>query len=125
MVQSAIVDEADIMVHNGTTWVGYLDSDPIMRQVLVIKLIPMVPIVSATEPAATNGQSDKTALKNGDIWINTANLDKYPEIYRWSNAKSAWVQLDLRFKLHDGVLFADARYSTAGANADAATIKTC
>ena len=122
---NSIVDEADIMVHNGTTWVGYLDStSPYYAAGAGDQTDPNGPIVSATEPAATNGQSDKTALKNGDIWINTANLDKYPEIYRWSNAKSAWVQLDSSDQTtSDGVLFADARYSTAGANADAATIK--
>ena len=64
-----------------------------------------------------------TPLKDGDIWINTTNIDKYPEIYRWSNAKQLWVLLDSSDQTtQDGVLFADARWSTAGANSAEGTI---
>ena len=119
---NSIVDEADIMIHNGTTWVGYLDStSPFYAAGAADQTDPEGPIVSATEPTQ---QSDKTALKNGDIWINTANLDKYPEIYKYSTAKGAWVQLDTSDQTtSDGVLFADARWGTAGANSKAGTIK--
>ena len=74
-----IVDEADIMVHNGTTWVGYLDStSPIMRQVLATQTDPNGPNCKCYRIRGYKRPNDKTALKNGDIWINTANLDKYP-----------------------------------------------
>ena len=46
-----IVDEADIMVHNGTTWVGYLDStSPYYAAGAGDQTDPNGPIVSATEP---------------------------------------------------------------------------
>jgi len=121
---NSVVDEADIMIHNGTTWVGYQDtSSPYFAVGAGDKTDPAGPIVSATEPVAATGQSDGTALKDGDIWINTTNIDKYPEIYRWSHAKQLWELLDSSDQTtQDGVLFADARWSTAGANSKEATI---
>jgi hypothetical protein len=73
---NSIVDEVDIMIHNGTTWVGYKDpSNP-----LVVDLGAGIkptdvngPIVAATEPTT---QSDgETALANGDLWINIGDID--------------------------------------------------
>jgi len=118
---NSIVDEVDIMIHNGTTWVGYLDStSPFYASGPADQTDPKGPIVSATEPTQ---QSDKTALKNGDIWVSTTNLDKYPEIYKYSTAKSAWVQLDTSDQTTaDGVLFADARWAAAGADSKQADI---
>jgi len=118
---NSVVDEVDIMVHNGTTWVGYLDStSPFYSASANDQTDPAGPIVSATEPTL---QSDGTALKNGDLWISTASIDKYPEIYKWSGAKSQWIQLDTGDQTtQDGILFADARWSTAGANSAEATI---
>ena len=118
---NSIVDEADIMVHNGTTWVGYLDStSPYYSANTGDQTDPKGPIVSATEPTV---QSDSSALKNGDIWISTANIDSYPEIYKYSSAKSQWIQLDTTDQTtSDGVLFADARWAASGAASDAADI---
>ena len=69
------IDEADIMVHNGTTFKGYLqvysDTDP------------NGPQFSATEPTT---QSDGTALVNNDLWIDTSDLENYPKIYRYNTA---------------------------------------
>ena len=80
---SSITDEVDIMIHNGTTWVGYLDStSPFYDASTAQQTSPAGPIVSATEPLAATGQSDGTALKNGDIWVSTADLDNYPTIYK-------------------------------------------
>jgi len=121
---NSVVDEADIMVHNGTTWVGYLDaSSPYYAVGAGDKTDPAGPIVSATEPAMLTGQSDGTPLRNGDIWINTTNINKYPEVYRWSTAKAKFVLIDSGDQTtQDGILFADARWSTAGANSLEGTI---
>ena len=121
---NSVVDEADIMIHNGTTWVGYQDaSSPYFAAASGDKTDPAGPIVSATEPEALTGQSDGTPLKDGDIWINTTNIDKYPEIYRWSHAKQIWELLDSSDQTtQDGVLFEDDSWSTAGANSKEATI---
>ena len=50
---NSIVDEADIMIHNGTTWVGYQDAtSPYYAASAGDKTDPAGPIVSATQPVA-------------------------------------------------------------------------
>jgi len=104
---SSIVDEIDIMYHNGNTWVGYKNSTA----------YPLTdangPIVAAREPTAN---STNSLLVAGDIWISTADIENYPTIYRRST-DDKWVLLDKTDQTtENGVLFADARYNTAGAN---------
>jgi len=115
------LDEVDIMVHDGSKWVGYLNYAP-----LAGTTDPAGPIVSATAPEKTGGQSDGTDLVEGDIWISTADIDQYgAKIYRWDNAATEWVAIDVTDQTtEDGILFADARYGSSGATGDtAATIK--
>jgi hypothetical protein len=112
---NSIVDEVDIMIHNGTTWVGYKSSNGGFANT-----DPNGPIVSASEPTQ---QSDATALVDGDLWISTASIENYPQIYRYNGLTLRWILLDKTDQTtEDGVLFADARWSTAGSNADAADI---
>ena len=109
---NSIVDEADIMIHNGTTWVGY--QNYVSGSVNFSSTSPDGPIVSATEPTV---QSDGSALVNGDIWVSTADLENYPQIYQYNGDTLKWVLRDSSDQSTDnGVLFADARYNTAGAN---------
>ena len=105
---NSIVDEVDMMIHNGTTWVGYQDSTaPFYDANSADKTDPAGPIVSATEPTK---QSDATDLKNGDIWISTADLENYPKIYKYNATSLKWIALDTADQTtEDGVLFADAR----------------
>ena len=114
---SSIVDEVDMMIHNGTTWVGYQDStSPFYAVASGDKTDPAGPIVTATEPTL---QSDGTALKNGDLWISTADTEAYPKIYKYNGTTLKFVLLDNGDQsTEDGVLFADARYNTSGANSD-------
>ena len=116
---SSVVDEVDMMIHNGTTWVGYQDSTaPYFAAAAGDKTDPKGPIVSATEPTL---QSDSTALKNGDLWISTADLENYPKIYKYNATTLKWVLVDNGDQTtEDGILFADARYNTAGANSSTA-----
>ena len=116
---NSIVDEVDLMIHNGTTWVGYLDStSPFYAATDGDKTDPNGPQVSASEPTL---QSDGTALKNGDIWVSTADLENYPLIYKYNGSTLKWVLLDKGDQTtEDGVLFGDARYNTAGSNSAAA-----
>ena len=120
---SSVVDEVDMMIHNGTTWVGYQDSTaPYYQASASDKTDPKGPIVSATEPTL---QSDSTALKNGDLWISTADLENYPKVYKYNGSTLTWVLVDGSDQTtEDGILFADARYNTNGANsATAGTIE--
>jgi len=110
---SSVVDEVDIMIHNGTTWVGYQNFNASYAD-----CDPLGPIVAATQPTE---QSDGSSLVDGDLWISTADTENYPGIYRYNGLTSKWVQLDKSDQTTEsGVLFADARYNTAGANSDEA-----
>jgi len=113
---SSIVDEVDIMIHNGTTWVGYKDAtSPYFANDTDIN----GPIVSASEPTTQSNGSD---LATGDIWISTADLENYPTIYIYNQALQdagsyPWTLVDKTDQTtENGILFADARYNTNGAN---------
>ena len=107
---SSIVDEVDILVHNGTTWKGY--------QNVYTDASPDGPIVSATEPTQ---QSDTTPLVTGDIWVSTADLENYPQVYKYNADLAKWIALDEADQTtEDGILFADARFGTSGGTATAA-----
>ena len=110
---SSIVDEVDIMYHNGTTWKGYS---------AVTGSDPAGPQVSATAPTT---QSDATALVDGDLWISTADLENYPGIYKWNGSTLKWVLVDKSDQTtENGIVFADARFGTTGGTASAAPAGT-
>lgn len=110
---SSIVDEADILYHNGTTWIGYRNAFPATD--------PMGPQVSALAPTS---QSDGTDLVDGDIWISTANIENYgQDIYVWNGSSLKWVKQDPTDQISpNGWLFADARWATSGQARDASSI---
>ena len=93
---SSVVDEVDIMVHDGTTWKGYQNVHAGAKIT-----------TAATEPTTPGGN---------DLWISTADLENYPTIYRYNASTTVWDLIDKSDQTtEDGVLFADARWSTAGA----------
>jgi hypothetical protein len=112
--------EADIMAHNGTTWVGYATA--------YASTDPNGPQFSATAPTT---QSDGTTLVTNDLWIDTSDLENYPKLYKYNTAASisstntanqvavtttgaAWVLVDKTDQTtEDGVVFADARWHTS------------
>lgn len=111
---SSVVDETDIMVHNGTTWKGYTG--------VYANTDPAGPQVSATAPTT---QSDGTALVANDLWISTADLESYANIYRWNANSLKWEILDNSDQTtENGVLFADARFGTSGGTATVAPTGT-
>ena len=102
---SSVVDEADIMVHNGTGWKGYLQEYPSSNAT--------GPIVSATQP--TKQTDGVTSLVEGDLWINTSNVEEYGTVYRYNFTLAKWVLVDKADQTtENGILFADARWSTNG-----------
>ncbi len=107
---SSIVDEVDIMAHDGETWRGYRELFP--------DTDPMGPIVAASEPLTQ--QDGSTALEDGDLWISTADTENFPTIYRYSKPLVKWLLVDKTDQSTDeGILFADARWTTAGTDAGA------
>ena len=110
---SSVVDEVDILVHSGTSWVGLNHVDSPYSNTNANG-----PIVSATAPTTQNDVAE-TPLVEGDIWVSTADVENYPAIYRYNGTLSEWVLLDKTDQTTDnGVLFADARDGDTGGTAD-------
>jgi hypothetical protein len=112
---NSIVDEVDIMVHNGDTWVGYANYT--QNQVGGDETDPAGPIVSATQPLT---QSDGSPLGNGDLWIDTSDLENYPTVRRYNYLTKKWALVDNSDQTtEEGILFHDARWSTNGRDTSA------
>lgn len=108
------VGDVDIMIHNGSKWVGYHNDAADARGYNLSQTNPTGPIVSASEPTK---QVDGTALVYGDLWVSTSDLDNFPIIYRYTNVAGAakWVLLNNADQTtEDGIVFADARWDTNG-----------
>ena len=119
---NSVVDEVDILVHNGEAWVGLAYDgttgiSDIASPYSGNGTDPEGPIVAATEPTK---QSDGTTdLVTGDIWISTADVENYPAIYRYNGTLSEWILLDKADQTtENGVLFADARQGDTGGTAN-------
>ena len=107
-------NQVDIMIQSGTGWVGYRNETNDVRGDNLSLTNTTGPIISATAPTT---QTDDTALEYGDIWIDTSNLELYPVINRWSvvDGVDQWITLDNTDQTtQNGVLFADARWSSTG-----------
>ena len=109
---NSIVDEVDIMINTSTGWQGYrngvVDNDSTR--------VGYAPIVSATRPSTQGKQQ-------GDLWINTADLENYPSIYKFNADSQKWVAINTADQTtEDGIVFADARWGTSGAATSAASI---
>jgi len=108
---NTVLDEVDIMYHDGATWRGYGN--------IFSSTDPKGPIVSATKPTL---QSDGTSLATGDIWVDTSNVEDYGVVlYKYDGNNLEWNQVDVTDQTsEDGILFADARYGYTGATGDTA-----
>jgi hypothetical protein len=109
--------DVDIMVHNGNTWVGYRHSTaPYYEAATATLRTGYLPIVAASNPYVSG------VTTSGDLWISTADLENFPTIYRYNSNLTDIGDATLRWELVDktdqtteeGVLFADARWNTAG-----------
>ena len=101
--------EADILVHDGTTWRGYQNITD-TRGYALGDTSPGGVIFSTTEPTL---QSDDTALVNGDLWIDTSDLENYPALYRRQtvDGEATWVAIDKTDNTtENGIIFGDARF---------------
>lgn len=125
---NSMVDEVDILVHNGETWVGYqyngsgisAITSPYYTGVEDDKTDPEGPIVSATRPKT---QTDGTSLVSGDLWVDTSDLENYPSLYKYNKDLGKWIAVDTSDQTtEDGILFADARWATSGETADSSTV---
>jgi hypothetical protein len=114
--------DADIMVHDGQKWVGYLSpTSPYYNDNTSLKTDPQGPIISALEPTA---QSDSTPLVDGDIWLSTSSVEAYGRsVYVYDGNLLKWILQDVSDQTSpDGWLFADARWGTEGYQIQPASI---
>ena len=114
---SSVVDQVDVMYHNGTTWVGYRTAFP--------QTDISGPIVAASAPALSGGHSDGTDLVDGDIWIDSSDaVENYGQnIYVWNGTTLKWVKQDPTDQTSpNGWVFANARWSTNGYDSTPGTI---
>jgi hypothetical protein len=112
---NSIIDEVDIMINDGDTWVGYKNYAP------NADTDPAGPIVSATRPTK---QSGGDPLAAGDLWVSTADLENFPLIYVWNGDFLRWDLVDNSDQTSEnGILFHDARWSVDGTTAEPSTIE--
>lgn len=92
----------DIMVnHNGNQWVGYRNHPAL------VNTDPNGPIVAGSAPTM---QSTGGALVDNDIWIDSADTENYPAIYRYVTSNKTWTAVNNADAVTPfGVVFADAR----------------
>lgn len=129
---NSIIDEVDIMINNGTKWVGYRNFNNQYS-----RTDPNGPIITASMPET---QSDGTSLVTGDIWIDTSDIENYPIIRIFNNdlrnmtsvisntgmdteqdseeatkRSLGWMRIDNTDQnTENGIVFADARYNSSG-----------
>lgn len=109
-------DEVDILINDNGTWKGYQNVTNDVRGFDLSNTNATGPIVAATAPTTQNDTAE-SALVYGDLWLDSSDLENYPKLYRWESVSSVdqWVLLDNTDQTtDDGVLFADARWGTAG-----------
>ncbi len=98
--------DVDIMVNDTTGWKGYRNVSRDARGFNLVNTDPYGPILA---PLAPTTQSDTTPLVNGDLWVNTAELENFPVISRWTGNR--WQLIDNTDIIsQNGIVFADARW---------------
>lgn len=105
-------DVVDIMINDDGVWKGYLNVYP--------GTDPLGPIISATEP--TTQQDGVSSLASGDIWVSTADMDRYgKDVYVYDG--STWVLQDVTDNSSpDGWLFDNVRWATSGSASEPSSI---
>ena len=117
---NSMIDEVDMLIHNGTTWVGYANYNQTAPG--GDGTDPNGPLVSATKPTV---QSDGTALSNGDLWIDTSDLENFPKVYKFNYLTKKWVLVDNSDQsTEEGILFRDTRWAVDGGTATTPTEST-
>lgn len=101
----------DIMVNNGTTWVGYRTLTADARGYDLDKTDINGVIVSPTEPEHQS-RGPSFPLRSGDIWLDSSDLEHYPKLWRYDEVIQDWTLINNADRVtQNGIVFADARWS--------------
>ena len=109
-------DQVDIMIQNNGKWCGYQTVSNDVRGYDLTMTNASGPIFATTAPTTEN-DSSLSPLQYGDLWIDTSDLENYPALYRWEsvNNQDQWVKVvNSDQTTENGILFADARWSSTG-----------
>jgi hypothetical protein len=108
--------EVDIMINTDTGWKGYRSAGLVDVRGYVLQSTSedstQGVIVSATRPEFRSGS---TALKSGDLWLDSGDLENYPRLYRYdATGNGSWNLIDNADRTsQNGIIFADARWGTS------------
>lgn len=109
---NADVIEVDIMIKDDNYWRGYLNYDQRIGMFDNERTDPLGPIISPNRPKM---QSDGTTLANGDLWIDTSDIENFPKIYKFDKLNGTWILIDNSDQTtENGIVFDDARAGTNG-----------
>lgn len=106
--------KVDIMINNGTDWVGYRNLSQDIRGYDLTSTDVNGVQVQTTAPTT---KSDGSVLSNGDLWVDSSDLENFPRLHRYQTVSGVdqWVLIDNEDNIsQNGIVFADARWSTAG-----------
>jgi len=107
---------ADIMIQNNGVWFGYQQVTNDVRGYNLSQTNATGPIFSATAPT-TQTNTAQSPLVYGDLWIDTSDLENYPQLYRWENVsgQNQWVAINnTDHTTSNGIIFEDARWAPNG-----------
>jgi hypothetical protein len=110
------VSDADIMIQDNGIWQGYQNVTNDVRGFDLTLTNASGPIIAASEPITQNDTAE-SPLAQGDLWIDTSDLENYPKLYRWElvSGVNQWVEIDTTDQTtSNGILFADARWAPNG-----------
>jgi hypothetical protein len=110
------VSDADIMIQDNGIWQGYQNVTNDVRGFDLTLTNASGPIIAASEPTTQNDTAE-SPLAQGDLWIDTSDLENYPKLYRWQSVSGVnqWVEIDTTDQTtSNGILFADARWAPNG-----------
>ena len=104
----------DIMINNGTSWVGYRTLAADIRGYDLTLTNAAGPMFASVAPET---QDDGSPLVYGDLWVDSSNLEDYPSLHRWQRVSGVdqWVVIDHHDTVgSNGIVFGDARWATNG-----------
>ena len=110
------VTDLDIMIQDNGTWQGYQNVTNDVRGFDLTLTNASGPIVAATAPTTQNDTAE-SPLQQGDLWLDSSDLENYPLLYRWElvSGENQWVLINNTDQVtENGVLFADARWAPNG-----------
>ena len=110
------VTDLDIMIQDNGTWQGYQNVTNDVRGFDLSLTNASGPIVAATAPITQNDTAE-SPLQQGDLWLDSSDLENFPVIYRWElvSGQNQWVLINNTDQVtENGVLFADARWAPNG-----------